>query len=51
MNIPTLVIKLEGGVGQRTVPLLIVESAFDGEVKDWSSKVSKDFSSYFALGL
>lgn len=40
MNIPTLVMKLEGGVGQRTVPLLIVESAFDGEVKDWSSKVS-----------
>lgn len=40
MNIPTLVMKLEGGVGQRTVPLLIVESAFDGEVKDWSSKLS-----------
>lgn len=40
MNIPTLVIKLEGGVGQRTVPLLIVESLFDGEVKDWSSKLN-----------
>ncbi|XP_036365427.1 vacuolar protein sorting-associated protein 13A [Octopus sinensis] len=40
MEIPKLVIKLEGGVGQRTVPLLIVESAFQGEVKDWSSKMS-----------
>jgi vacuolar protein sorting-associated protein 13A/C len=34
-----MVIKMEGGVGKRTVPLLIVESSFTGEVKDWSSKV------------
>lgn len=35
-----MVIKIEGGVGKRTVPLLIVESSFSGEVKDWSSKLS-----------
>ncbi|GAB1605843.1 Hypothetical predicted protein [Argonauta hians] len=40
MEVPKLVIKIEGGVGQRTVPLLIVESSFQGEVKDWSSKMS-----------
>lgn len=39
-KIPTMVIKIEGGVGKRTVPLLIVEASFSGEVKDWSSKVS-----------
>ncbi|XP_052084958.1 intermembrane lipid transfer protein VPS13A-like isoform X11 [Mytilus californianus] len=39
-KIPTMVIKIEGGVGKRTVPLLIVEASFSGEVKDWSSKLS-----------
>ena len=39
-KIPVMVIKMEGGVGKRTVPLLIVESSFSGEVKDWSSKLS-----------
>ncbi|VDI65829.1 vacuolar protein sorting-associated protein 13A/C, partial [Mytilus galloprovincialis] len=39
-KIPTMVIKIEGGVGKRTVPLLIVEASFSGEVKDWSSKLN-----------
>ena len=39
LRVPTVVVKLEGGVGKRTVPLLIVETAFQGEVKNWSSKV------------
>lgn len=46
-KIPTIVVKLEGGVGKRTVPLLIVESAFEGEVRDWSTKV--DSLSSFSL--
>lgn len=32
-------VKLEGGVGKRTVPLLIAETSFDAQVRDWSSKV------------
>ncbi|XP_067654011.1 intermembrane lipid transfer protein VPS13A-like isoform X3 [Haliotis asinina] len=44
LNLPSLVIKLEGGVGHRTVPLLIVESSFQAEVRDWSSKLLVDSS-------
>ncbi|XP_056003796.1 intermembrane lipid transfer protein VPS13A-like isoform X2 [Ostrea edulis] len=39
MKIPNVVVKLEGGVGKRTVPLLIAESSFDAQVKNWSSKL------------
>ena len=40
VRVPTIVVKLEGGVGRRTVPLLITEMTFEGEVRDWSGKVS-----------
>lgn len=36
-------VKLEGGVGKRTVPLLIAETSFDAQVRDWSSKVGHLF--------
>ncbi|XP_064596162.1 intermembrane lipid transfer protein VPS13C-like isoform X2 [Liolophura sinensis] len=36
---PVIVVKLEGGIGKRTVPLLIVETGFQGEVRDWSSEL------------
>lgn len=39
IKVPTIVVKIEGGVGNRTVPLLILESSFQGEVKDWSGKL------------
>ena len=39
VRVPTIVVKLEGGVGRRTVPLLITELSFEGEVRDWSGKV------------
>ena len=35
-----MVLKLEGGVGSQTLPLLITEMTFKAEVKDWSTKVS-----------
>ncbi|ESO95114.1 hypothetical protein LOTGIDRAFT_160876 [Lottia gigantea] len=44
ISLSSLVIKLEGGVGKRTVPLLIVESSFQGEVKNWSSQLYVDTS-------
>ena len=34
-----LIFKLEGGVGHRTVPLLVVEAAFSGQVNNWSTQV------------
>ena len=39
MKIPNVVVKLEGGVGKRTVPLLIAETSLDAQVRDWSSRV------------
>ncbi|KAL4216396.1 Vacuolar protein [Mactra antiquata] len=39
MKVPCIVVKLEGGVGNRTVPLLITEMSFQGEVRDWSGKL------------
>lgn len=37
--LPSIVLNLQGGVGKRTVSLLIAEASFDAEVKNWSSKV------------
>ncbi|XP_078330281.1 intermembrane lipid transfer protein VPS13A-like isoform X6 [Crassostrea virginica] len=39
MKIPNVVVKLEGGVGKRTVPLLIAETSLDAQVRDWSSRL------------
>lgn len=40
INLPSIVLNLQGGVGKRTVSLLIAEASFDAEVKNWSSKVT-----------
>lgn len=34
-----VVLKLEGGTGNKTVPLLVAELTADGELRDWSTKV------------
>ncbi|XP_053387649.1 intermembrane lipid transfer protein VPS13A-like isoform X4 [Mercenaria mercenaria] len=39
VKVPSVVVKIEGGVGNRTVPLLITEMSFQGEVRDWSGKL------------
>ncbi|XP_060559282.1 intermembrane lipid transfer protein VPS13A-like [Ruditapes philippinarum] len=39
LKVPSIVVKIEGGVGNRTVPLLITEMSFQGEVRDWSGKL------------
>lgn len=43
IKIPNIIVKLEGGVGKRSVPLLIAETSFDAQIKDWSSKVVRSF--------
>ncbi|XP_052264161.1 intermembrane lipid transfer protein VPS13A-like [Dreissena polymorpha] len=39
LNVPSIVVKLEGGVGNRTVPLLITDMSLQGEVRDWTGKL------------
>jgi vacuolar protein sorting-associated protein 13A/C len=39
MAVNKIIIKMEGGVGKRTLPFIITEMSFKGEVRDWSSKV------------
>lgn len=40
VSAPRIIFKLEGGTGNKTVPLLVAELDIKAEVKDWSSKVS-----------
>ena len=41
MTVNKIVVKMEGGVGNRTVPLLITEMAFNSQVDNWSNNVSR----------
>ena len=38
ININNLVIKVESGIGNNTIPLLLLESSVNCSVRDWSSK-------------
>jgi vacuolar protein sorting-associated protein 13A/C len=38
VKINNLVIKVESGIGNNTIPLLLLESSLSCNVKDWSSK-------------
>lgn len=40
MNIESVFLTLEAGVGHRTVPMLLAKSSFLGEVKNWSSLIN-----------
>uniref|UniRef100_A0A672UD78 Vacuolar protein sorting 13 homolog A n=1 Tax=Strigops habroptila TaxID=2489341 RepID=A0A672UD78_STRHB len=40
MNIESVFITLEAGVGHRTVPMLLAKSSFLGEVKNWSTLIN-----------
>ena len=35
-----IIVTIEAGVGTRTVPMLLMESSFQAELRDWSSNVS-----------
>lgn len=43
VTVPLIVITLEAGVGNKTMPLLLIESGFEGNVNDWSTRVRKRF--------
>ncbi|NXU72099.1 VP13A protein, partial [Oreotrochilus melanogaster] len=40
MNIESVFVTLEAGVGHRTVPMLLAKSSFLGEVKNWSTLIN-----------
>ncbi|NWV03346.1 VP13A protein, partial [Ptilonorhynchus violaceus] len=40
MNIESVFLTLEAGVGHRTVPMLLAKSSFFGEVKNWSTLIN-----------
>ncbi|RZC35600.1 vacuolar protein sorting-associated protein 13A-like, partial [Asbolus verrucosus] len=39
---PVVILTIEAGVGQKTLPMLILESSFKGSVWNWSSQMSVD---------
>uniref|UniRef100_A0A673IQF1 Vacuolar protein sorting 13 homolog A n=1 Tax=Sinocyclocheilus rhinocerous TaxID=307959 RepID=A0A673IQF1_9TELE len=40
MNIHTICLTLEAGVGHRTVPMLLAKASFQGNVKNWSTLIN-----------
>lgn len=40
MNIDSIFLVLEAGIGHRTVPMLLAKSRFSGEGKNWSSLIN-----------
>ncbi|KAG9337212.1 hypothetical protein JZ751_029692, partial [Albula glossodonta] len=40
MDISSICLTLEAGVGHRTVPMLLAKSSFHGEVKNWSTLIN-----------
>eukprot|EP00066_Takifugu_rubripes_P024587 XP_011613853.1 PREDICTED: vacuolar protein sorting-associated protein 13A [Takifugu rubripes] len=40
MNIKSICLTLEAGVGHRTIPMLLAKSSFNGDVKNWSTLIN-----------
>ncbi|XP_053558459.1 intermembrane lipid transfer protein VPS13A isoform X2 [Bombina bombina] len=40
LNIESIILTLEAGVGHRTLPMLLAKSSFSGDVKNWSSLIN-----------
>uniref|UniRef100_A0A8C2GG89 Vacuolar protein sorting 13 homolog A n=1 Tax=Cyprinus carpio TaxID=7962 RepID=A0A8C2GG89_CYPCA len=40
MNIDSICLTLEAGVGHRTVPMLLAKASFQGDVKNWSTLIN-----------
>jgi hypothetical protein len=39
LTAPSVVITVEAGVGNQTLPMILVDIGFQGSVKDWSTQV------------
>jgi vacuolar protein sorting-associated protein 13A/C len=40
LTAPSIVITMEAGVGNQTLPMILVDIGFQGSVEDWSTQVS-----------
>lgn len=40
ITVPSIVFTLEAGVGNKTLPMLMLETGLQGAAKNWSSQVS-----------
>lgn len=40
LTAPSIVITMEAGVGNQTLPMILVDIGFQGSVLDWSTQVS-----------
>lgn len=50
VNIPMIVVTIEAGVGNKTLPMLILESGFQGKIANWSSQVSMEATLKLQMG-
>ncbi|KRT85331.1 hypothetical protein AMK59_1583, partial [Oryctes borbonicus] len=50
IRVPAIILTLEAGVGNKTLPMLLVESHFDGKIKNWSTNMTVDASLTFQMG-
>lgn len=44
IDVPSITIVIENGVGIHTIPMLIIETSMDGRVKNWSTEMSIESS-------
>lgn len=42
LSIPSVTVTIEAGVGNKTLPLLMLETGFTGSVRNWSSQLSME---------
>ncbi|KAK9701873.1 SHR-binding domain of vacuolar-sorting associated protein 13, partial [Popillia japonica] len=50
VRLPALIITVEAGVGNKTLPMLLMESHFDGKIRNWSSNMIMDATLTLQLG-
>nr|CAI5824993.1 unnamed protein product [Callosobruchus analis] len=50
VSIPTIIVTVEAGVGNKTLPMLMLETGFKGSVKNWSSQLGVEASMKMQMG-
>jgi vacuolar protein sorting-associated protein 13A/C len=44
LSSPSIVVSLEMDIGNETIPVLVMQASLNGQIKDWSSDVSRKIS-------
>ncbi|XP_018574731.1 vacuolar protein sorting-associated protein 13 isoform X2 [Anoplophora glabripennis] len=50
ITVPSIVFTIEAGVGNKTLPMLILETGFQGAARNWSSQLSLEASLTMQMG-